>query len=114
CHYIDGLCGFTHFLFGEGFKGGHGCGSTITKANFEKRITYMCGACSVYDALDAGVGFLKIVGRINATDKKVKDVKLFKELLLSNGRLSPTQIQKKYSEYYGKQCEYRCFYRWSE
>jgi len=43
--------------------------------------TYSCGACFLYRFTEMGIGHVKVVGRIDPTVKKIRDVKFIKDLL---------------------------------
>ncbi|MDD3345581.1 MAG: U32 family peptidase [Candidatus Omnitrophica bacterium] len=75
-----------------------------------------CGACSLGELENAGVKFVKIVGRVFFKDK-VNDVKFIRHCLglLENGSLSPGEYNnlamKAYRKYFNKRCKRSyCYY----
>ena len=113
CHYIDGLCGFSHFLFDEGFEKGHACSNISTKNEFKKTIINSCGVCSIPIMKNIGIKYLKIVGRINTIEKKAKDIFFLKELIRLTDLNNYENLAKElYEKTYGCKCSENCFYRW--
>ncbi len=76
-----------------------------------------CGACALYELEDMGLAGVKIVGRGNTFDKKVKDVRFLKGLLDYLRNEKPTKKQfrararKEYKEIYDCVCLiFKCYY----
>jgi len=75
-----------------------------------------CGACALYEFQELGIGSIKVVGRGNPVERKLRDV-LFLKRLLSRLDQNPSraefrQISRKlYSETYNRQCRpHMCYY----
>lgn len=75
-----------------------------------------CGACALYEFNELGIASVKIVGRGNPPDRKLKDVRFLRTLrdMLGTG---PTQdefreaAQKLYTSTYERSCRmYMCYY----
>ncbi len=84
--------------------------------NLTKNLLINCGACALYDFDRAGVYAVKIVGRGNPTEKKVKDIRFFRELLdcLEDSRDKESfalKAKSLYERVYHTKCTYRnCYY----
>ncbi len=84
--------------------------------NLTKNLLINCGACALYDFDKIGLDSIKIIGRGNPTEKKVKDVKFFRELLdyLKKCKNKDSFILKAkslYGQFYHHKCTYRnCYY----
>jgi putative protease len=50
-------------------------------SNLTANLTMECGACALYNFKKYGIASIKIIGRGKPTEKKVKDVSFFKQLL---------------------------------
>jgi collagenase-like PrtC family protease len=75
-----------------------------------------CGACALYEFKNIGIGSLKIVGRGNPLDRKLRDVQFLKRLLAGLAE-QPAQAQFReaaralYTNTYRRQCrEHMCYY----
>lgn len=78
---------------------------------------YPCGACALYELNQMKITSLKIVGRGNPTERKIKDVTFFKTLLthLQSQRLSIADFRsyakQLYHKTYNRPCRpYMCHY----
>ena len=76
-----------------------------------------CGACSLFDFAKMGLTGVKIVGRGNLLEKKLKDVVFLKsaKMMLRNGETEKSEFRKRvkelYEETYKRQCRYHmCYY----
>lgn len=102
CKNIDGLCGFFHGTEKEYYKEHMPCRFEYkSKVLFEdniqnkraertikSRINYAynhlkmnCGACALFDFNKVGIDSVKIIGRENFSQKKIKDIIFFNTLL---------------------------------
>ncbi len=75
-----------------------------------------CGACAMYEFYEMGIKSLKIVGRGNPTERKIKDIVFLKSLVsaLDSG-VSKTDFRNKsqslYKETYDRPCrEHMCYF----
>ena len=75
-----------------------------------------CGACAMYEFNEMGIKSLKIVGRGNPTERKVKDITFLKSLVsaLDEG-ISKQDFRDKsrelYTVTYDRPCrEYMCYF----
>lgn len=84
--------------------------------NLTKNLLINCGACALYDFDRIGLDSIKIIGRGNPTEKKVKDVKFFRELLdylkkCENKDSFMLKAKSLYEQFYHYKCTYRnCYY----
>lgn len=76
-----------------------------------------CGACALYEFAAMGLAGVKIVGRQNTTEKKIKDVKFIRRLLKFMRQENPTRktfrkyAQKSYNQEYNRPCiVFKCYY----
>lgn len=75
-----------------------------------------CGACALYDLKAAGVESLKIVGRGNPLEKKVRDVRFLRSCMDFIGHHAPTREQyveftkRTYASIYGFACHAWCYF----
>ncbi len=76
-----------------------------------------CGACALYEFEKTGLAGVKIVGRQNTTEKKIKDVKFIRQLLKFLGEEKPSGkdfrkfAQKSYRQQYDRPCiVFKCYY----
>lgn len=76
-----------------------------------------CGACALYEFEEIGLSGVKIVGRQNTTEKKVKDTAFIRQLLNFLRDEKPTKkafrkyTQKLYNEKYERPCiVFKCYY----
>ena len=76
-----------------------------------------CGACSLYDFEKMGLAGVKIVGRANTFEKKIKDVKFLQDLLTYLRTQNPTQKEFReqakgtYKDLYDCVCLiFKCYY----
>ena len=78
---------------------------------------YPCGACALYEFSEIGIHGVKIVGRGNPLERKVKDVGFLRELLnkLEKEKLPAPEFRKiareLYEKTYSRPCRiYLCYY----
>lgn len=77
--------------------------------NISKNLLINCGACALYDFNKSGVDGIKIVGRGNPTEKKIKDVRFFNALLeLVKKCKDKSSFESKAKERYKKFYSYSC------
>jgi putative protease len=75
-----------------------------------------CGACAIYEFKEMGIKSLKIVGRGNPTERKVKDIAFLKSLVTAlDSNISKQEFRniamELYSETYGRPCrEHMCYF----
>lgn len=140
CVNVDGLCTFQHGLSGAKvelyYK--NACMLpydihvlTRKPTDDEKKINagkrqkiweyvhiddFPCGACALFEFSEFGIKAVKIVGRGNDSERKLKDVKFFSMLksLLNDGidKVSFREETKRlYKEFYDRKCRYHmCYY----
>jgi hypothetical protein len=78
---------------------------------------YPCGACALYELKSVGVTSVKIVGRGNPTERKLRDLHFLRGLLDLLEKERPTcrayreAARKCYRETYKRPCRaYMCYY----
>jgi putative protease len=75
-----------------------------------------CGACAMYEFKELGIKSLKIVGRGNPTERKVKDITFLKSLVAALDKgIAKQDFRKKarelYTVTYGRPCrEHMCYF----
>jgi U32 family peptidase len=76
-----------------------------------------CGACALYEFEQAGLAGVKIVGRGNTPEKKLKDTAFLNEALACLRSEKPSReefrrfVQKRYKEVYDSPCLiFKCYY----
>ena len=76
-----------------------------------------CGACALYDFEEMGIAGVKIVGRQNKTEKKIKDVKFLNKLKKYIKEEKPSKqeyrkySQEMYQQMYDSPCLiFKCYY----
>ena len=75
-----------------------------------------CGACAIYEFKEMGIKSLKIVGRGNPTERKVKDIAFLKSLVTAlDSNISKQEFRNiamgLYSETYDRACrEHMCYF----
>ena len=76
-----------------------------------------CGACALFEFAEMKLNGIKIVGRGNLLEKKLKDIIFLKTVkkMLGNGDIEKAEFRKKvkglYEETYNRQCRYyMCYY----
>jgi len=139
CPYVDGFCTFQHGLAGPNipllyqnacmlpYDISVGAVDETSQAEISGRRQHIwetvhvddhpCGACALYDLAKMGITAVKIVGRGNATERKVADVKFLKSLLDYLEREKPSQVafrkvaQESYQKTYGRPCrQHLCYF----
>jgi len=135
CFNLDGFCTFHHGIDSSGWENRVLACSLLYNIkirervpplkqraikyrlnNLTKNLLINCGACALYDFDKIGLDSIKIIGRGNKTEKKVKDVKFFRELLdyLKKCKNKGYFIEKAkflYEQFYHHKCTYRnCYY----
>lgn len=76
-----------------------------------------CGACALYEFAGLGIAGVKIVGRGNTTERKIRDVRFFRQALdfLRSGKPSKREfrqyVRKLYQKEYDRPCIiFKCYY----
>lgn len=76
-----------------------------------------CGACALYEFQRIGIGSVKIVGRGNPLERKLKDVRFLKEILTLMLQESPSRkefrkrVRAAYQQTYNRPCRIAlCYY----
>jgi Collagenase and related proteases len=70
-----------------------------------------CGICRLNDLKDAGIEYLKVVGRGHDLDSLIKDIENIKSIIkMANYVDSSHYAEKVKSEYFQNQCPIRCYY----
>lgn len=76
-----------------------------------------CGACALYEFEAMGIAGVKIVGRGNTTERKLKDVHFFRKALDYLTHMKPTKqefrryVQSLYKKEYNRPCIiFKCYY----
>lgn len=76
-----------------------------------------CGACALYEFEAMGLAGVKIVGRGNTTERKLKDVRFFRQVLDFLTKEKPTKkefrryVQSLYKKEYNRPCIiFKCYY----
>jgi len=76
-----------------------------------------CGACALYEFEQMGLAGVKIVGRQNTAEKKLKDVRFLSDMLRFLREEKPEKqafrkhVQKRYQELYDRPCIlFKCYY----
>lgn len=141
CPYVDGFCTFQHGLAAPSNKllYENACmlpyeisvaasgDVDITGANISWRRQHIwetghvddhpCGACALFDLAAMDITSLKIVGRGNATARKIVDIRFLHSLLSYLGREKPTrarfreEARRRYAETYARSCrEHLCYF----
>jgi putative protease len=119
CPNIDGFCCYVHGKFGSQYFGQPCTLLKLEKSCKEKYNGfghYSCGACALYYLKDIPGIILKIVGRDNRLNKKIKyDIVYIKNSIDSlrgtNNFLEYADIcQKRYMQIYGTPCNHNCYY----
>lgn len=140
CVNIDGLCTFQHGLSGAKIENFYrnACMlsydvQTITKQETDERKKmnavkrqkiwesvhiddFPCGACSLFEFSEAEISAVKIVGRGNDSERKIKDLQFFSKLksLIEEGMDKKTfrkETSRLYRELYERECRYHmCYY----
>lgn len=130
CFNLDGFCTYTHGVTSKDWrKRALACSlpydiNIITKNQLKKRLVkdrirnitrnllINCGACALYDLKKIGIESIKIIGRGNPTEKKLKDIKFFKTLLTYlNEDVTKQDFEKKAKELYQETFHHKCSYR---
>lgn len=72
-----------------------------------------CGVCKIFELEQAGVGFVKVVGRGKSLDSMEKDIKILKGFLNSTGKHKDTKEYQEQirSEVNAGHCNEFCYYR---
>ncbi len=125
CRNVDGLCSRCHIPNGEyalsncyiPYKSKviklKECNDETVKkvhqniANILTKFNPECGICFIEEFEKYGIDSLKIVGRDHLTEKKIKDVKLIKEILKG---LTKEECKDKFEENFGFKCNNNCYY----
>jgi collagenase-like PrtC family protease len=147
CVNVDGFCTFEHglsdssflplyrnacmlpyhvSLYPKAYPGEKDMGEIIREHRFLERQhiwetvhvdDHPCGACALYDFREIGISGVKIVGRGNPLERKVKDVKFLRTLLdeLERETLSKPEFKKfakeLYQNTYARPCRINmCYY----
>lgn len=130
CRNIDGFCSRCHIPLGN--KQLENCdilfNSKIIRLNKnvsdkELKIVHsniqsiiqkyykVCGLCHIREFRDIGINHLKIVGRNNSADKKIKDVMIIKKAIDNLNDMDFEKICKNlFKEGFGFRCKNNCYY----
>ncbi len=85
--------------------------------NLTKNLLINCGACALYDFNKIGIKAVKIIGRGNSTEKKIKDITFLKEVLgclehCKDKEDFQSKAKLLYKKFYSNKCTYRnCYYQ---
>jgi collagenase-like PrtC family protease len=137
CVNVDGLCTFQHGLSGKdipplyrnacmlpcSISSGQDCpdlDAIVARQRIWEQVhvdDYPCGVCALYELKTLGVRSVKIVGRGNPTERKLKDVGFVRGLLEMLEKEHPTRLayrkaaRERYGEMYKRPCRtYMCYY----
>ena len=145
CVNVDGYCTFQHGLAGrevlpmfrnacmlpfnvtvwqdgqtEPVQGPRGTACVVARQKIWEQVhvdDHPCGACALYEFNDIGIDSLKIVGRGNATERKLKDIRFLRTLIDFLAAAHPSQAdfrqcaQTLYRETYARPCRrHLCYY----
>jgi collagenase-like PrtC family protease len=76
-----------------------------------------CGACALHEFADMGLAGVKIVGRGNTTERKIRDVRFFRQALDFLRAEKPAKkefrqyVRKLYQKEYDRPCIiFKCYY----
>lgn len=88
----------------------------IADSYIAMRARYACGCCALYRLKEMKIDSLKIVGRDNPTEKKIKDVGFIRGALnllrdATDETNYRTGVRKLYRQIYGFECKDNCYYQ---
>lgn len=121
CPNIDGLCNFSHGVFGESspcasLQNFRNLSQNINNEQFsgyQQRLRNACSICNVKNLAAAGVEIFKIAGRGKPTGDLIQDI-LFIKKSLANLDLTEDDYKKNnqalYKNIYKQDCELECLY----
>jgi collagenase-like PrtC family protease len=123
CANIDGLCRYSHGIFHDHNVACHNLSSFEVAPNFYKEILPPdkyndifndCGVCSLWDFSRNKISSVKLVGRCESSDEKIKNFIFLKTLFsyLTKSRKEYQQLAKDlYRQTFKMDCKNKCLYR---